>query len=99
MWALVAEDEGRLVGLVHYLFHLSTTRVEQVCYLRDLFTLESKRGKGVGRALIQAVSDRAHTEGVDSVYWQTHETNATGRRLYDSVATNEGFIVYSLDRD
>lgn len=98
MWALVAEDEGRLVGLVHYLFHRSTTRVEMVCYLRDLFTLESERGKGVGRALIQAVSDRSLEVGVDSVYWQTHETNAAGRRLYDSIGANEGFIVYSLDR-
>ncbi len=97
MWALVAEDEGQLVGLVHYLFHLSTTRVEPVCYLRDLFTLPDQRGKGVGRALIEAVSERSHAEGVDSVYWQTHETNAAGRRLYDSVATNEGFIVYSKD--
>jgi len=94
MFALVAEDDGQLVGLVHYLFHLSTTRIEQVCYLRDLFTLPSERGKGIGRALIEAVSERAHTEGVV----QTHETNTAGRRLYDSVAENEGFIVYTLDR-
>lgn len=98
MFALVAEDDGQLVGLVHYLFHLSTTRIEQVCYLRDLFTLPTERGKGIGRSLIEAVSERAHTEGVDSVYWQTHETNTAGRRLYDSVAENEGFIVYTLDR-
>jgi len=97
VFALVADDDGRLVGLVHYLFHRSTTRIEPVCYLRDLFTLPSERGKGVGRALIEAVSDRAHAEGVYSVYWQTHETNTAGRRLYDSVAINEGFIVYTKD--
>lgn len=97
LFALVAEDEGRLVGLVHYLFHRSTTSIEPVCYLRDLFTLPSERGKGVGRALIQAVGDAARAEGVTNVYWQTHETNAAGRRLYDSVATNEGFIVYTLN--
>lgn len=68
MFALVADDGGRLVGLVHALFHRSTTRIENVCYLRDLFTLPDQRGKGVGRALIQGVSERAHAEGVDSVY-------------------------------
>ncbi len=98
VFALVAEEDGQLVGLVHYLFHRSTTSIEPICYLRDLFTAPELRGKGVGRALIQAVSDAAHELGVDSVYWQTHETNTAGRRLYDSVATNEGFIVYSLDR-
>ncbi|GAA3529278.1 GNAT family N-acetyltransferase [Aeromicrobium panaciterrae] len=97
MFALVAEDDGRLIGLVHYLFHRSTTSIEPVCYLRDLFTLPSERGKGVGRALIQAVGDAARTEGVTNVYWQTHETNTAGRRLYDTVATNEGFIVYTLN--
>lgn len=97
LFALVAEDEGRLVGLVHYLFHRSTTRIEPVCYLRDLFTLPELRGKGIGRSLIHAVGDAARAEGVTNVYWQTHVTNAAGRRLYDSVATNEGFIVYTLD--
>lgn len=98
VYAMVAEQDGQLIGLVHYLFHRSTTSIEPICYLRDLFTAPELRGKGVGRALIHAVSDAAHELGVDSVYWQTHETNAVGRRLYDSVATNEGFIVYSLDR-
>lgn len=99
IFAMVAEDDGRLVGLVHYLFHRSTSRLELTCYLQDLFTLPTERGKGVGRALIEAVSDRVHAEGIKRVYWQTHETNAPGRRLYDSVAENQGFIVYVLDRD
>jgi GNAT superfamily N-acetyltransferase len=98
LFALVAEDDSQLVGLVHYLFHRSTTRIEPVCYLRDLFTLPALRGKGVGRSLIEAVGERALAAGVDSVYWQTHESNTAGRRLYDSVATNEGFIVYTLDQ-
>ena len=98
VFALVAEEGGQLVGLVHYLFHRSTSRIDLVCYLQDLFTLPELRGKGVGRALIEAVSDRVHADGIKRVYWQTHETNAAGRRLYDSVATNEGFIVYVRDR-
>lgn len=98
IFAMVAEDDDQLVGLVHYLFHRSTSRVELVCYLQDLFTLPTERGKGVGRALIEAVSERTHAEGIKRVYWQTHETNAPGRRLYDSVAENQGFIVYVRDQ-
>lgn len=93
--ALVAEREGQLVGLVHYLFHRSTTRIEPTCYLQDLFTQSSERGRGVGRQLIQGVYDAVRGAGGQRVYWQTHTTNAAGRTLYDKVAKHEGFIVYA----
>jgi GNAT superfamily N-acetyltransferase len=92
--ALVAQSGGRLVGLVHYLFHRSTTMIEPTCYLQDLFTDQAMRGRGVGRALIEAVYQRAKTAGGTRVYWLTHETNATARKLYDQVAESTGFIVY-----
>ncbi|MEJ2816824.1 GNAT family N-acetyltransferase [Caulobacter sp. CCG-8] len=91
---LVAEQDGRLLGLVHYLFHRSTTMIEPICYLQDLFTTEQARGKGVGRALIEAVYDAARAAGASRVYWQTHETNATAMKLYDQVADKSGFLVY-----
>jgi len=97
VFALVAEDQGQLVGLAHYLFHRSMTKVEHVCYLSDLFTSPSLRGKGIGRALIEAVCVQAKASGASRVYWQTHETNAAGRLLYDKVAKHHGFIVYSRD--
>ena len=97
VFALVAEDQARLVGLVHYLFHRNTTRVENICYLQDLFTLEAQRGRGIGRALIEAVYEQARSAGVKPVYWQTHESNSAGRLLYDKVARCDGFIVYERD--
>lgn len=97
MFALVAECDGQLLGLVHYLFHRSTTRIELTCYMQDLFTLEAVRGQGVGRALIQGVYTVARAHGVKRVYWQTHESNAAGRLLYDKVASHLGFIVYARD--
>ncbi len=95
--ALVAEVAGQLVGLVHFLYHRSTTRAEGVCYLQDLFTSPACRGQGAGRALIESVCAQAQAAGVRRVYWQTHETNAAGRLLYDQVGVHGGFIVYSRD--
>ncbi|HSI18791.1 MAG TPA: GNAT family N-acetyltransferase [Sphingomonas sp.] len=92
--ALVAELGGRLVGLTHYLFHRSTTAIAPICYLQDLFTSETARGHGVGRALIEGVYARAREAGASRVYWQTHETNTTAMRLYDGVAERSGFLVY-----
>ena len=92
--ALVAEADGRLVGLAHYLFHRTTTRIEPSCYLNDLFTHPDLRGAGVGRALIEGVFAAAAAVGVPGIYWLTHETNATAMQLYDRVATRSGFIRY-----
>jgi GNAT superfamily N-acetyltransferase len=95
--ALVAEADGRVAGLAHYLYHRSTTRIELTCYLQDLFTDPPLRGRGVGRALIEGVADAARAAGVKRLYWQTHQGNAAGRRLYDQVATHAGFIVYARE--
>ena len=92
--ALVAERGDELLGFAHYLFHRSTTAIEPVCYLQDLFTVEAARGRGAGRALIEAVYREAQLAGSPRVYWQTHETNRTARLLYDKVAEHQGFIVY-----
>jgi GNAT superfamily N-acetyltransferase len=67
------------------------------CYLQDLFTREDARGKGIGKALILAVYDRAKHAGSTRVYWQTHETNVTAQRLYETIAQRSGFIVYRKD--
>jgi GNAT superfamily N-acetyltransferase len=92
--ALVAESGGELLGLTHYLFHRSTTAIDPVCYLQDLFTSETARGKGIGRALINGVYEQARLAGSPRVYWQTHETNHTAMQLYDKVAEHSGFVVY-----
>ncbi len=92
--ALVAESDGELLGLTHYLFHRSTTAIAPVCYLQDLFTSEAARGKGVGRTLINGVYEQARLAGSPRVYWQTHETNLTAMQLYNKVAEHSGFVVY-----
>jgi GNAT superfamily N-acetyltransferase len=92
--AFVAERDGRLVGLTHYLFHRSTIFVAPVCYLQDLFTTTGMRGKGVASALIDAVARAARAAGAGRLYWLTHESKAVARRLYDQLAERSGFIMY-----
>jgi GNAT superfamily N-acetyltransferase len=95
--AVVAVGGDRVVGLAHYLFHRSTTRAADVCYLQDLFTLEALRGKGIGRKLIEAVVRAAQRAGSSRVYWQTKVDNRAARALYDKVAEHSGFIVYAIE--
>lgn len=79
---------------MHFLYHRHTTMAAPTCYLQDLYTLDTERGKGVGRALIEGVYARARADGLERVYWQTHETNQTAMKLYDQVADHSGFVVY-----
>jgi len=95
--AFVAEEGKALIGMAHYLFHRSTSMIGPNCYLQDLFTVEAARGKGVGRALIEALYARAAASGAKRVYWHTHETNTTAQALYDKVAQRSGFIQYRKD--
>lgn len=93
--ALVAERNGQIAGIAHYLFHRSTIFLQPTCYLQDLFTLPSERGRGIGRSLIEGVCERAKAAGSPRVYWHTQDSNAPGRALYDKVARHLGFIVYT----
>ncbi len=92
--ALVAEQDGKLVGITHYLLHRSTWAPVCYCYLEDLFVDPSLRGVGVGRKLIAAVEAEARAAGASRLYWMTHETNETAQLLYNKVADRPGFVQY-----
>ena len=94
MYCAVAEVEGRLIGMVHYIQHRSCWSTGDYVYLQDLFVEPNIRGKGVGRALIQHVYARAAEAGASRVWWLTHESNSDAMQLYDRIADKSGFIQY-----
>ncbi|WP_170458796.1 GNAT family N-acetyltransferase [Ruegeria arenilitoris] len=91
---LVAELDGELIGLTHFLFHRHAWKIENVCYLQDLYASPHVRGTGVGRALIEAVYAEADRKGAPDVYWLTQEFNHTARQLYDRVGQLTPFLKY-----
>ena len=94
MFALGGYVDGALLGFAHYLFHRSTWAHQRYCYLEDLFVAEAARGRGLGRALIEAVYQKAEAANASRVYWLTQESNKTARALYDKLAERSGFIQY-----
>ena len=92
---LIAEVDGAPVGLTHYVFHRHGWKIENVCYLQDLYASPVVRGQGVGRAVIEAVYAAADKAGAPSVYWLTQDFNATARQLNDRIGSVTPFIKYN----
>ena len=95
-WGVFALQDGRPVGLVHWLYHRTNWAISDNCYLQDLFVTPEGRGGGHGRALIEHVAADARTRNCARLYWNTHETNATAMQLYDRLASQSGFVQYRM---
>ena len=91
----LAEVDGHPVGLVHWVYHRHMWKIENTCYLQDLYADPDMRGKGIGRALIEHVYAHADAMGCPSVYWTTQDFNHTARKLYDRIGTLTPFIKYA----
>ena len=94
MGGFLAWDGGDAIGMVNWITHRSCWTAGDYCYLQDLFAAPAARGKGVGRALIEAVYAEAASRGCSRVHWLTHETNTEAMQLYDRIAERSGFVQY-----
>jgi GNAT superfamily N-acetyltransferase len=95
--AIVAESDGRVVGIANYLLHESTGSARPVCYLQDLFVDPQSRAGGVGRQLIDWLIAEMKMRGWARLYWSTRENNYRARALYDQYTPHSGFLRYVVD--
>ncbi len=92
--AVVAECNRALIGVAHYLFHRNTWTVAQDCYMQDIFVSPATRCMGVGRALIEAVGQKARDAGAPRLYWLGPKAGAEAASLYGKLAKPSGLIEY-----
>ncbi|MGG7565636.1 N-acetyltransferase family protein [Rhodovulum sp. DZ06] len=94
MHGLIAEADGRALGLAHYLFHDHFWRPEGVTYLSDLYVVPEARGRGVGTALMEAVLAAAEAAGRPSVHWTTQDYNLPAQMFHDRFGTRTALVKY-----
>jgi len=93
---LVAEQDGRVVGLGHYRNMPSPLRGIEVGFLDDLFVDPSARGSRVGELLIARLVEIAKERGWPKIRWITADDNYRARTLYDRVAVKSGWNTYEI---
>ncbi|MGK0715902.1 N-acetyltransferase family protein [Leucobacter sp. W1153] len=93
---LVAEADGKIVGLAHYRRFARPIVGATGIFLDDLFTAASTRGQGVGSALLVRLAEIARDEQATVVRWITAGDNETARSLYDRVARETPWVTYDL---
>ena len=93
---LLAEQQGQLAGLAHFLGMPSPLRGQMVGFLDDLFVLPDHRSGGVAAALITAVQAEAKAHGWGVVRWITRDYNYRARGLYDKLAEKTDWVLYEM---
>ena len=96
---LVAEEEGRLIGLAHFRPFARPLSASTGGFLDDLFVDPAARGSGAADALIAARADEGRKQGWTVIRWITAEDNYRARALYDRVAEKTKWATYDLRLD
>jgi GNAT superfamily N-acetyltransferase len=95
VFADIAEADGEPVGFALWYYSYSTFVGRHGIYLEDLFVVPQARGKGAGRALLQALARRCADEGLGRLEWAVLDWNAPSIAFYDSLgaaAMNEWIV-------
>jgi ribosomal protein S18 acetylase RimI-like enzyme len=75
------------------------------CYLAELYVVPARRGRGLGRALLEAAMAHARASGADHMDLGTGETDGVARALYESCGFDnhegrpDGAVNYFYERE
>lgn len=89
---LLAFAGERPVGIAVCFFGFSTFHARPLLNVHDLAVLADWRGRGVGRALLEAAEARARQRGCCKLTLEVQDANQRARRLYESF----GFADFTL---
>jgi GNAT superfamily N-acetyltransferase len=81
----VAEVDGRVVGMALWFLNFSTWRGTHGIYLEDLYVQPSRRGSGLGEALLQALAEECVARGYSRLEWAVLDWNAPAIGFYKSL--------------
>ena len=75
------------------------------CYLAELYVVPERRGRGLGRALMEAAIELARSEGADTMDLGTGDDDRAARALYESMGFDnrggkpDGAVNYFYERE
>lgn len=95
---LVAEEGGRLIGLVHYITHPTTGSVSDVCYMQDVYVDPEFRRRGIARKLVEELIavGKKQKQGWARIYWLAESGNEAVQALYKSLGTKMDFTLHMV---
>lgn len=93
---LCAEQNGELLGIVHYILHPTTGNITPVCYMQDVYVSPDHRRKGVGKRLVEAVTKIGAQEKWARMYWLTQDSNHEAKEMYKNFGVKLNFSFYVL---
>ncbi len=99
VFALVAQSDDTLIGLLQYIVHPTTGSIDPVCYMQDVFVDPAQRKKGIARAMIKELEKIAKREKWARLYWLAEAENEPAQALYKTLGHKMNFTLYILPVD
>jgi GNAT superfamily N-acetyltransferase len=92
---VVAELDGEVVALAHLQVSPAVQRDRPVAKLGALVVDEGQRGRGIGRALVEAIEQEARLRGCELLFVTTAERRDDAHAFYESTGFEQTGRRYS----